>query len=362
MKILFPTKELKSALRQIAPAVASNPIVPILENVLIEIDKGSASVTGTNLNVTVSKTFSISDKQSVKMCLPFAMLNKFISKINTAEIEIEILENSNKVQIKSSQAKATIEGDSPGDWPNLPEMEDGKRIVISSSVLDEMIDRVGSFAHVDAVEKPNMSQVHLICNDGIVAQSTNGHVASVLKLDADIKDSFEIDLHLDFMKCKGMFEDQPVIINADDKRFEITGDDLSFSGRMSEIKFPDVNNVMPVKSDGSLVRVDRSLLITELDRAEIFANSKTHMSKLTFKPKKLIIETSDIDFGNDYLGEIDIDYAGGELALGMDIAALKKLISKTTSSEIEMYHFGAPNKAILIIDGDFTALQMPMML
>lgn len=362
MKLIISLSDLKKALKDVSYVVPSNPIVPILENVVLEISENKATLTACDIMNTIKSWFNVSGQPNCKILFPFRIIQTLLNKINSPEIEMVITDG--KMQIKTGKSIAKISMEDVTDWPEVPVINDAQnKMIIGSQSLITMIEKTEYAISTDEL-RPSMTQINLIIDqDKVKARSTDSHKAAIFECDVEAKESFEMNAGQHITKCKSLFqEDQPLIITSDDSRYKVEGDRASFESRKIEERFPDIDNVIPNEKDCHRSTFDRSQMIAELDRCIMFSDKNTKSVKLTFKKNKIEISSRDIDFDNEYSGEVEADVLGEELEIGVNGFYMKEMLSRFEDEEVILFHQGEPNRSILLKEDSYTTLLMPVML
>ena len=360
-KAIITRDKLNKALKDVGHVV-NNTIDTILENVMIEVKKDHINFKTSNLNTTI--TTRIEQKNDIEfiMCVGYAKLKAISSQLNTVDVEIIWDNELRSAQIVSGKAKAKIAGESPADWPMVKEIsEESSKFSINSHKLIDVINQCFHRVSDDDL-RPAMTGLNIFISGGkSEARSTDGHGAVVVRME-DVESDNEIStvVNREFRIAKDLFvSDQPLTLKVDTERYVIIGDRTTIEGRNIEERFPDIDNVMPEIVEDFAMRVDKSLLLKELSRAALFTE-KDRKIILNISTGKLVIESKNISFGEDYTGELEMDYTGEEVQIGMDYTLMRDCIFNSPSDDFRMYHCGSEKKAMIIKDEDYTALMMPM--
>jgi len=140
MKLIITQENLSKSLSLVS-RIASNKItLPILNNVLIDAEKGSLKLTTTNLEIAITTQARAKIEKEGKITLPCQILNNFIDLTPKEPIEIELKEND--VYFKLKNSSAIFKGISADDFPLIPQIERKEYFKIKSQTLKTALDKV----------------------------------------------------------------------------------------------------------------------------------------------------------------------------------------------------------------------------
>ncbi len=103
-----------------------------------------------------------------------------------------------------------------------------------------------------------------------------------------------------------------------------TVDGVRFISQLIEGRFPDYRRVVPPAPPHSVL-LDRALLRAALERAALMTSDKFRGVRLLLQPGSLQVSASNAAH-EDALEEIDVDYAGPPLAIGLNVGYLIDLL------------------------------------
>lgn len=114
--MIIDSKELGAALKIIAPAIQENTILPVLENVKIEVSNNKCVVTGTNLNLTIIKEIECESKESFTDLLPYKEMLNICNVIGSQPLNI--LFTGTSINISSNAGSHVVDKrDTPDSFP-----------------------------------------------------------------------------------------------------------------------------------------------------------------------------------------------------------------------------------------------------
>lgn len=356
--MILPTKQLREALQKVAPAAPKSAITPILEHVWIESDGKKVSVKLSNLRETIETSFETSERNKKEIILPhYGDLMSYAKLVREVDIELKQIEGS--VEIKAGKAKSRINGEESENYPKIPEVG-GEEIELPLEYLHDIKVKILPFASTDEL-RPAMTGAMLKAKAGnLIMEATDGHTLARIETKTDLQDC-EILFRREIPEiATSLFEGENVSTWIDGNSCKITDGNSTLTSRLIDERFPDTDGVLPPKV-GEITRADRQLLLSEMQKAKLFTNDKEKLVKLTFTPKHLDIVATDIDFDKSFEDRMEVEGCK-ELLIGLDVDNVIKAAQKIEGDEIEIHHYNAANKAIVIREDDYMILIMPMMI
>ncbi|MCK4709512.1 MAG: DNA polymerase III subunit beta, partial [Gammaproteobacteria bacterium] len=128
--------------------------------------------------------------------------------------------------------------------------------------------------------------------------------------------------------------DEDVMIKISQNHIRIETDNLIFTSKLIDGKYPDYNRVIPV--DGNkIMTVNRELLKQSLQRISILSNEKYRGIRFTFSDNNLSIEANNPDH-EEAEEEITVNYDDDSMDIGFNVTYLLDVFSVLDSENIEM--------------------------
>jgi len=133
------------ALQLVSKAVNPKPIIPLLANILIEVEGNSMRLSGTNYelgirtNITVDE--GIEGKESFTTAIPAKLSTDLVNVIQSEQIDLSYDSISQQLLFKTDTSKNKVHCMNADDFPDVPGME-GEGITINSTMFKEAIERV----------------------------------------------------------------------------------------------------------------------------------------------------------------------------------------------------------------------------
>jgi len=147
-------------------------IIPILGGMLLEARGGNLTVTTTNLEVSIRCSVPLSVVEEGALCLPSRQLVDIIKAIPDDEVRIQSEGDAAKILYNNSQI--SLNGFSPEQFPEMPEVSGQARIVIPAKLLLEAVNQT-VYATLKDMTRPIFTGVLFDCDKNLKLVATDAH-------------------------------------------------------------------------------------------------------------------------------------------------------------------------------------------
>tara|TARA_B100000683_G_scaffold276707_1_gene331692 strand:+ start:13268 stop:14398 length:1131 start_codon:yes stop_codon:yes gene_type:complete len=372
MNFIVSSSYLLKNLNAISGVITSNPVVPILENVLFEIESGNLLITASDLQTSVIVELQVESKEDGSVAIPAKILIETLKNLPEQPVTFSIDDQNYNIEINSDNGKYKLAGENSADFPKVPTLNDGFSSSIDSVVLNSAISNTIFSTSTDEL-RPAMTGIFFkLSNSSGTFVSTDGH-RLVKYIRTDIKgDEVDHDMiiprkSLNLLKSV-IPSDKSTDINLE---FNASNAFFSFENvkmvcRLIDERYPDYDNVIP-SDNSNIVILDRSEILGSLKRISIYANKTTNQVRFKISGSEILISAEDLDFSNEANERISCEHDGDNIEIGFNAKFLIEMLSNIESDKVR-FKLSEPNRAGLIVpdnmseNEDITMLVMPVML
>jgi len=370
MKFIVSSASLLKQLTSVNGVIASNPIVPILENFLFEIEKEKLTITASDLQTTMITEMSVESKESGNICVPAKILLDTLRNLPEQPITFNIDEDTYVITLRSNNGNYKLSGENATDFPKIPPMKGSSKIDMSSDILGKAIAST-IFATSSEDLRPAMTGVFFQMNDSnLTFVSTDGHrLVRYRRVDLAIDTPSSIIIPkkaLTLLKTSLPSDNTAVSMEFNQSNAFFTFGNTKLICRLIDERFPDYDNVIPLENPNKL-NISRLELLNCLKRISIYANKTTHQVRFKMSGSELQVSAEDLDFSNEANERLVCEYNGEDMEIGFNAKFLLEMINNLDSENITI-NMSQPNKAGLINpfestpNEDILMLVMPVML
>jgi DNA polymerase III subunit beta len=371
MKFKVPKSILDKAIRSVSRAIPNKSIQPILNNILLENINDSLYLKATDLDLYIEAIVPSNNESEGSITLSARKLEEIVSRLEENDVEISVDLENQKTSINCQKANFDLVGVSSEEFPkfNKPS-EDNEYILINKNKFLKIIDMV-SFSSSKYDVNSILGGVFM----GFLEK--NAHfIFDLAATDGNRLSSFEIEVEAINLKQKEAVVPIKVIQDVSKILETSVDENLKISFRSNQIIFktedrliisrlldgvyPKYKQLIPSEFD-KFAQVNRKDLLSVLDRVSVMANEITNLVHLNFSENKLIVKSSNKDFGGaeDLL---DIEYMGDEIDIFFNVKYLLEGLKNMDSDQIQVSLIGSVSPMMIkpISNENYLYLVMPI--
>ncbi|AYB29351.1 DNA polymerase III subunit beta [Chryseolinea soli] len=370
MKFIVNSAYLLKQLSNINGVITTNPVVPILENFLFELEKGGLTVTASDLQTSMITELQVESKEKGSIAVPARILLDTLKNLPEQPVTFSIDESTYSVEIISDNGRYKLSGENATDFPKVPSVSNDFTAEISTEVLARAVNNT-IFATSNDELRPAMTGVYVNLGEkNTTFVATDGHrLVRYRRTDVKSENGNSIIIPrkaLNLLKATLPSENTEVSLNFNMSNAYFKFGNIKMICRLIDERFPDYDNVIPTVNNIKMT-IERSDLLGALKRISIYANKTTHQVRLKITGSELQISAEDLDFSNEANERLSCEHEGEDIEIGFNAKFLIEMLTNMDSDKIKLT-MSAPNKAGVILPAekdaseDILMLVMPVML
>ncbi len=371
MKFIVSSSGLLRQLLAISGVLNTSNPLPILDNFLFVIEKGSLTISASDLETTMTTQLPAEARSSGKIAVPAKILLETLKTFPEQPLTFSIDDKTHNIEISSDYGKYKLTGFDGEEFPKLPELESSTSLEIPSNMMLQAINKT-LFATGNDELRPVMSGVFCqLSNDGLTFVATDAHkLVRYRRKDSKSKKESTFILPkkpLTLLKNVLTVAEDMLKINYNENNAFFQFGTISLICRLIDGRYPNYEAVIPVENPNKLT-IDRAALLNSVRRVSIFSNKTTHQVRLKINGSELHISAEDLDFANEANERLSCQYTGEDMEIGFNARFLTEMLSNLDSEQINI-EMSAPNRAGILTpaensnsDEDILMLVMPVML
>src|SRR6187431_1755461 len=370
MKFIVNSAYLLKQLSNINGVITTNPVVPILENFLFELDKGSLTVTASDLQTSIITELQVESKEKGSIAVPARILLDTLKNLPEQPVTFSIDESTYSIEIISDNGRYKLSGENATDFPKVPNVSNDFSAEISSEVLARAVNNT-IFATSNDELRPAMTGVYVNLGDkSTTFVATDGHrLVRYRRTDVKSDNGNSIIIPrkaLNLLKATLPTENTEVSVNFNMSNAFFKFGNIKMICRLIDERFPDYDNVIPAVNNITMT-IERNDLLGAMKRISIYANKTTHQVRLKITGSELQISAEDLDFSNEANERLSCEHEGEDIEIGFNAKFLIEMLTNLDTDQIKLI-MSAPNKAGVInpvdkdASEDILMLVMPVML
>ncbi|MCW8932113.1 MAG: DNA polymerase III subunit beta [Gammaproteobacteria bacterium] len=344
MKFSIGIDELLPAIQSVIGVVEKRQTLPILSNILVSISDGKFTITGTDLEVEITTVIDIEDDSlSFDFTVPAKKIFDICKNLDSGVIlNFELIDN--KLILKSKKSRFTLITLSAENYPNLDPMSSSSEFSISQRDLKFLIDSTQfSMANQDVRYYLN-GLLFEIYNEELRSIATDGHrlayacidsLANLINIPKDTTQQLIVPRKA-ITELNRLLSDveTPLNVSISPSHMNIIFDQLSFTTKLIDGRFPDYQRVIPATELCTKnIIADRHILKQSLARIAVLSTEKYKAARLEFQENNLIavVHNPEQEEAEEHLA---IEYTGEEFSIGFNVGYLVEALNAVKEDQV----------------------------
>lgn len=364
MKFTISSTELLKHLKKVSIAIKSNPILPILENILFEVKDGILKLSATDLEMSIISSVEIVGNESeLSVAVPAKILLDTLKELSSQPITFSVNDKYG-IEISTTNGKYKLVGETGKDYPMIPNVDEPETLYINSNVILKGLELTGFAKSTDELRAAMCGTFFELNNGTLTMVATDAH--KLAKYTAQIDQTKPESFILPAKTCNQLknilIPDSEIEIKFNKSNLLIESAQIQVITKLVDAKYPDYSAVIPIDNPITAT-FDKDHLKASLKRIGIFANKTTNQVVLNLNGK-CEISAQDLDFSNEAVEEIDYKSDDEKIRIGFNskyfVESLDVLESKIVKVEMS-----SPTRAAVLLpedDDSVLILLMPVIL
>lgn len=337
MQFIVARENLLKPLQQVCGVLSSRPNIPVLNNVLLQIEGDRLTITGTDLEVELSTQAQLLSNGQGKFTIP---AKKFLDICRSLpdDAEITVSFEEERAIVRSGRSKFNLATLPAEEYPNLADWQSEVDFSINQATLRRLIEATQfSMANQDARYFLNGMKFETEGNL-LRTVATDGHRLAVCTI------ALEQDLqtHSVILPRKGVLElirlleatEQPARLQIGTNNLRIQLDNIVFTSKLIDGRFPDYRRVLPRNAD-RILEADWESLKQAFVRAAILSNERFRSVRLQLNQNQMIITATNPE--QEEAEEIvDVSYVGEEMEVGFNVSYILDVLNALKCHRVRM--------------------------
>jgi DNA polymerase-3 subunit beta len=338
MKFTIDRESLLKPLQQVIGVVERRQTLPVLGNLLLVAGKDDLQMTATDLEVEIQSSLRLEVEEDGQITLPARKLIDICKALpEGAKIELSI--KGQKAQIRSGRSRFTLATLPAGDFPVVDKIQSDSEFSIAQNKLKELIERT-QFSMAQQDVRYYLNGLMLEIARGLLrAVATDGHRLALCDMEVDIDTANPRQVIVPrkgIQELQRLLEDteQPVRVEIGSNHVRVHSDDVCFTSKLVDGRFPDYERVLP-KGGDKHVLANRELFRQALSRTSILSNEKYRGIRLSLEQNNIKIQAHNPE-QEEADEEFEVGYQGAGLEIGFNVTYLLDVLATVRSDEVEL--------------------------
>lgn len=348
MRFSLQREVLLKPLQQVANVVERRQTLPVLANLLVVVEDGHLSMTGTDLEVEMVARVAVDDAQDGEATIPAKKFFDIVRALPDGS-RVAVSMSGDRVNLSAGRSRFALATLPANEFPSLDELDLTERVRIPESTLKELIERTAFAMAQQDVRFYLNGLLFDLSENGLRCVATDGHRLAMCE--AEVPNAAQSRRQI-ILPRKGVLELQRLLEGGDAEielevgrtHVRIRRSDVTFTSKLIDGRFPDYEAVVPIGADKE-VAVEREVLRAALQRAAILSNEKYRGVKLDVAPGLLRVVAHNPE-QEEAVEEVEADTAVDGLSIGFNVTYLQDALAALRGEKV----------AIMLRDANSSAL------
>jgi DNA polymerase-3 subunit beta len=341
MSFKIEKKEFLRGLSLIQSVTGRKTTLPILSHILLEWDKNSLYLTGTDLETGIREELVATTHQKGKASVSARKLYEIVRELPEETIHIENREN-HWIKLQCGKSIFNLAGLDADEFPSLPVYQPESFSKILTTLFKEMIEKT-AFAASNEESRYHLNAVFFIQNkqgdkDVLRMVATDGHRLSLIERESQKIRGIEKGV---IIPKKGVLEIKKILGEGEEVEiyFDQTHGFLKMGKSLMVIRlidgeFPEYQQVIP-KENEKKVFINKENIYGTLRRVSTMASERVEGIKFFLRKNGIEFSSYHQDFG-DAKEELELVYEGDPVEIGFNARYLMEALNVIDSEEVIM--------------------------
>lgn len=363
MEIRIAKSEFFKGLQSVQGIVDVRSTMPILSNILIETHEEGIGIIATDLEIGVKGIYEARVIQKGKITINAKKIYDIVRELPDTDIHIND-EKENWVKVSCGNSSFNLAGFAPEEYPSLPAYKEEGMVELSGSEIKNMVEKTIYAVSTDenrqalngVLYRLGITKSQMVATDGHRLACISGKKVEGLEVEMSVIIPRKVLSEL----AKTLDGEKPLFFSVTDNHLVFKQEKQVLISKMIDSKFPNFEQVIP-RENHIKFKVSREALMHALRRVSILSSDKSRMVKFHVGDNKIILESEENEIGNAR-EEIDCDFSGETLAIGLNARYLLDALNAIDKEEVDVELKDALGPALFLPHGDenYKCVVMPM--
>ena len=350
MRFSLQREVLLKPLAQVVNVVERRQTLPVLANLLVRVQDGQLSLTGTDLEVEMVSRVAVDEAQDGETTIPARKLFEIVRALPDGS-KVTISQSGDKIGVQAGRSRFSLASLPANDFPSVDEVEATERVSVPEASLKELIERT-AFAMAQQDVRYYLNGLLFDLRESVLrCVATDGHRLALCE--AALDGSGTGSKRQIIVPRKGVQELQRLLEGGDRilelelgrNHIRVKRDDVTFTSKLIDGKFPDYEAVIPIGADRE-VKIDREVLRAALQRASILSNEKYRGVRVEVSPGQLRISAHNPE-QEEAQEEVEADTKVDGLAVGFNVNYLLDALTALRDEHVMLQLRDANSSALV---------------
>jgi DNA polymerase-3 subunit beta len=329
MRFSLQREVLLKPLQQVVNVVERRQTLPVLANLLVNVEGGKLSLTGTDLEVEMIARSEVEQAEDGETTIPARKLFEIVRALPDGS-RLTFSLSGDRVTVQAGRSRFTLATLPAKEFPSIDDLELVERIQVPEASLKELIERTAFAMAQQDVRFYLNGLLFDLRENALRCVATDGHRLAMCE--AALPDGAKTRKQI-ILPRKGVLElqrlleggDRMVELEVGRNHVRMRREDVTFTSKLIDGRFPDYEAVIPIGADKE-VKMEREVLKAALQRAAILSNEKYRGVKVEISPGQVRIVAHNPE-QEEAVEEVEAQTTVDGLSIGFNVTYLLDALS-----------------------------------
>ncbi|PJK09145.1 DNA polymerase III subunit beta [Lysobacteraceae bacterium NML95-0200] len=320
MRFSLQREVLLKSLSQVVNVIERRQTLPVLSNLLVQVEDNHILLTGTDLEVEMVSRCEAQEAENGETTIPARKFFDIVRALPDGS-KVRVEQTGDKVEVRAGKSRFSLMSLPAKDFPSIEEMDATDQVQLAEAALKELIERTAfSMAQQDVRYYLNgllfdfrEQDLRCVATDGhrlALCETTLEQTGPKRKIIVPRKGVHELQRLLEG-------GERSVSLEIGRSHIRVKRDDVTFTSKLIDGNFPDYEAVIPIGADKKIT-VDREALRAALDRTKILSNEKYRGVRVEISPNLLKVQSNNPE-QEEAQDEVEAETPVDGLAIGFNV-------------------------------------------
>ncbi len=344
MEFKISREEFLKGLQKVQGIVDTKGAMPILSNILIKTRSDGIDIFATDLDIGIKGSYEAKIVSEGSVTVSGRKLHEIVRELPDEEIYLKSDSENSWINLSCKKSTFKIACLSPEEYPAFPAYKEEKDLVIEIDLLKEMLKKTNFAISMDETRYTLNGILLESEGEDISMVGTDGHRLAFIKKTSGFEKKEKVEIIipkkaqaellkiLDSGDSDQKDEKKTISISVEKNHAAFKMGKIILVTRLIDGRFPNYRQVIPNDNNNNVV-IDCKLFLHALRRVAILADEKSRMVKFGVQKNLMILVSDNSELG-EAKEEIDVEYQGTPITIGLNAKYVMDILNVINSEKI----------------------------
>ena len=344
MEFKISREEFLKGLQKVQGIVDTKGAMPILSNILIKTHSDGIDIFATDLDIGIKGSYEAKIVSEGSVTVSGRKLHEIVRELPDEEIYLKSDSENSWINLSCKKSTFKIACLSPEEYPAFPAYKEEKDLVIEIDLLKEMLKKTNFAISMDETRYTLNGILLESEGEDISMVGTDGHRLAFIKKTSGFEKKEKVEIIipkkaqaellkiLDSGDSDQKDEKKTISISVEKNHAAFKMGKIILVTRLIDGRFPNYRQVIPNDNNNNVV-IDCKLFLHALRRVAILADEKSRMVKFGVQKNLMILVSDNSELG-EAKEEIDVEYQGTPITIGLNAKYVMDILNVINSEKI----------------------------